>query len=112
MKRFEAVTVDKGDHGGWVEVRDTRRGYCVLVLQDFEVAALVAKELNSIKPVWFASTFQGHVFFDVRCGPYAAAKALSLREIGQVGVKWAVGMTVSSMEIDIHRTLARYAAKV
>lgn len=111
MKRFEAVTVDKGDYGGWVEVRDTRRGYVVLVLQDYKVAALVADELNNVRPLWFASTFEGNVFFDVRYGPYASGKAVSLREVGQVGEALAVRMAIAAMEMDMHITLARYVAK-
>lgn len=112
MSRFKAVTVDKADFGGWVEVRDTRRGWCVCVLQDYKLAEHVAAELNNVRPKWFASTHEGNVFFDVRMGPYAGARMLSVKEAKEMGAAWAVGMTVNRLEIDMYVTLARYAARV
>jgi hypothetical protein len=107
MKRFEAVTVDKGDFGGWVEVRDTLRGAVVLVCQDFEKAKAAADLCNAARPVWYASTFEGSVYFDVRCGPYAGARVMRVAEVRDMGAKWAVGMTVGRLDLAMYQCIAK-----
>ncbi|WP_288937000.1 hypothetical protein [uncultured Sphingomonas sp.] len=111
MKRFEAVTADKGDFGGWVEVRDTLRGAVVLVSQDFERAKAAADLCNAARPVWYASTYEGNVYFDVRCGPYAAARVMRVRAVEDMGARWAVGMTVARLDLELYQSLARMAAQ-
>lgn len=111
MKRFEATPVDKGDFGGWVEVRDTLRGAVVLVCQDFEKAAAAVTVCNAARPTWYASTYEGNVYFDVRCGPYAAARVMRVRAVEDMGARWAVGMTVARLDLELYQSLARMAAQ-
>lgn len=112
MSRFELIDATSAA-GALFFVSDMVTGASYVAPDDFERASHALMALNALKPTWFACTFKGKVYVDVRAmvggSLYAMAGSFAPDEVARrngVTIERALCAVIRSIEFDLHKYVA------